>query len=199
MQINSATITYEDNQIYTPKTSGLLNIKTRLEDIINNLISKEELDLQSQINEKFKNLDFDYEFDIDAQKISADDAAFFIGILNENSVVDYTINDDGITLSLNDKQIKTTKSLLNMLQTSYDSKKPIRLDFDKDITVILKLDRHGKIQAHFIPGSNAVEEYLKQNIPSLKEIFDKENINYSYLGYSQNKNENSKRQKRSQQ
>ena len=199
MQVNSATITYEDNQVYTPKTTGIQNIKTRLEEIINNLISKEELDLQAQINEKFKNLDFDYEFDIDAEKINAEDAVFFIGILNENSIVDYTINDDGMKLSIDDKQIKTTKSLLNMLQTSFDSKKPIRLDFDKDITVILKLDRNGKIQAHFIPGSNAVEEYLKNNIPSLREIFDKENINYSYLGYSQNKNENSKKQKRSQQ
>ena len=75
-----------------------------------------------------------------------------------------------------------------MLQTSFDSKKPIRLDFDNDITVILKLDKEGKIQAHFIPGTSEVETYLKNNISCLRQSFDEEEINYSYLGYSKYKN-----------
>ena len=83
-----------------------------------------------------------------------------------------------------------------MLQTSFDSKKPIRLDFDKDITVILKMDSDGKIQAHFIPGSSEVEKYLKNNIQSLRQNFDDEEINYSYLGYSRYKEDSSKKEKR---
>ena len=89
-----------------------------------------------------------------------------------------------------------------MLQTSFDTKKPIRLDFDNDITVILKLDKEGKIQAHFIPGTSEVETYLKNNISCLKQSFDEEEINYSYLGYSKHKNnkeQNSKNKKRSNQ
>ena len=75
-----------------------------------------------------------------------------------------------------------------MLQTSIDTKKPIRLDFGNDVTVILKLDKEGKIQAHFIPGTSEVEAYLKNNITFLKQAFDEEEINYSYLGYSKQKN-----------
>ena len=88
-----------------------------------------------------------------------------------------------------------------MLQTSFDTKKPIRLDFDNDVTVILKLDKDGKVQAHFIPGTSEVESYLKNNISCLKQNFDDEEINYSYLGYSRykgNKDEqNQKNKKRS--
>ena len=96
----------------------------------------------------------------------------------------------------NNKTIEATNSLLNMLKTSLDSNKPIRLDFDKDVTVILKLDKEGKIQAHFIPGTSEAESYLKQNLVCLKQRFDDEEINYSYLGYSKNQ-QNSKKQKRS--
>ncbi|MBR1617542.1 hypothetical protein IJ670_05255, partial [bacterium] len=72
----------------------------------------------------------------------------------------------------------------------------IRIDFDKDVVVILKIDKDGKIQTHFIPGSSAVEEYLRNNIPLLKQIFDKENIGYSELSYSRYK-QNQNKQKRS--
>ena len=47
---------------------------------------------------------------------------------------------------------------------------------------------HLKIQAHFIPGTSEVETYLKNNISCLKQNFDEEEISYSYLGYSKNKN-----------
>ena len=72
------------------------------------------------------------------------------------------------------------------------------MDFDRDVTVILKLDKDGKVQAHFIPGTAEVESYLRNNIQCLKQRFDDENINYSSLGYSRYREENqSKRQKRS--
>ena len=89
-----------------------------------------------------------------------------------------------------------------MLHTSVETNKPIRLDFDNDVTVILKLDREGKIQAHFIPGSSEVESYLKNNISCLRQSFDDEEINYSHLGYSKykenkDKENNSQNKKRS--
>lgn len=179
--------------------SEFTNIRTRLAEIIENMISispKEELSLEEQINEKFLNLDFGSEFDIDATKIGLADASFFINLLNRENLINYKVEDNQLSISFNDKTIKATNSLLNMLQTSYDTKKAIRLDFDSDVTVILKLDKEGKIQAHFIPGTSEVESYLKTNIPGLKQAFDDEEINYSYLGYSQNKNK--KRQKKEQ-
>lgn len=202
MQIeNTATIEYSqplEGNVYVEKKDNIYSdIKTRLEEIIGNLVSKEEPKIEDLINDEFLNLDFGAEFNVDATQISASDAIFFVNLLNQNQLIDYSVADNKITLNCNDKPIQATNALLNMLSTSYESKKPIRLDFDNDVTVILKLDKQGKIQAHFIPGTSAVETYLKNNLPSLKQIFDEENIGYSYLGYSQNKN--SKKQKRSNQ
>jgi hypothetical protein len=145
-------------------------------------------------------LEFGSEYDVDATKIGVADAIFFVNLLNQNQTINYSVDENNkITLNCDEKQINATQSLINMLSVSYETKKPIRLDFDKDVTVILKLDDKGKVQAHFIPGTLEAENYLKQNISSLKQIFDDENINYSYLGYSNSKenSKNSRKQKRS--
>ena len=76
-----------------------------------------------------------------------------------------------------------------MLMSSVDSKKPVRMDFDNNVTVILKLDDKGKVNAHFIPGDKAVEEYLKNNIPYLRQRFDEQNISYSNISYKQYKDQ----------
>ena len=188
--------------ISKPQASGFDDIKTKICEMINNIISPNELSLDKQINEKFLELDFGSEFNIDATKIGINDAIFFVNLLNQNGSINYNVENNSLSISdINNKKINATTSLLNMLQTSFDSKKPIRLDFDNDVTVILKLDKEGKIQAHFIPGPSEVETYLKNNISCLKQSFDDEEINYSYLGYSKhkgNKNEE-KNKKRSNQ
>ena len=88
-----------------------------------------------------------------------------------------------------------------MLKSSVDAKKPIRMDFDNNVTVILKLDDKGKVNAHFIPGDKAVEEYLKNNIPYLRQRFDEQNISYSNISYKQYKDqrENPKNKKENKQ
>ena len=169
------------------KTNICSDMKLKLEEIIQNIISPVEDDFDTQLNKKFLELDFGSVFDVDATKIAPVDALFFLNILNENSAINYKIEDDKLSLDCNKKSIAATNPLLDMLKTSIESKKPIRLDFGSDVTVILKLDKEGKIMAHFIPGSSAVEKYLKENIPSLRQIFEQENINYSHLGYSQSK------------
>ncbi len=202
MQITQTTIEQKplEARIYTEKENGVYSdIRLKLEEIINNIISPKELTKEEEINNKFLSLDFASEYSVDASKIGVNDAIFFVNLLNQNQIINYSVENSKITLNCNEKQINATQSLINMLSTSYETKKPIRLDFDKDVTVILKLDHKGQIQAHFIPGSPDVEAYLKTNIPSLKQIFENENINYSYLGYSQSKNQNSKKQKRSNQ
>ncbi len=176
---------------YTQKTTGVFcDIKTRLENIIENFISKNNTTIEDEINAKFLELDFGSEFDINADKIGVNDAIFFVNLLNQQNLIDYTVEDNKINISQDGKKIDASNPLLNMLQTSFDTKKPIRLDFDNDVTVILKLDNKGKIQAHFIPGTSEVESYLKNNINCLKQRFDDEEINYSQLSYSKYKNNN---------
>lgn len=187
-----------------PENSAFASIRMKISEMIENIISPNELSFDEQINDKFLELDFGSEFNIDATKIGINDAIFFVNLLNRDGLINYSVENNVLSVSdVNNKKINATTSLLNMLQTSFDTKKPIRLDFDNDVTVILKLDKEGKIQAHFIPGTSEVETYLKNNISCLKQAFEDEDINYSYLGYSKHKNnkeeQNSKNKKRSNQ
>ena len=201
IQTSPTDVFEQSTYISKVQASPFDDIKMRIVEVIENIISPSELDLNSQINEKFLELDFGSEFNIDATKIGVNDAIFFVNLLNRDGLVNYNVNSDGLNITdINNKKINATTSLLNMLQTSFDTKKPIRLDFGNDVTVILKLDKEGKIQAHFIPGTSEVEAYLKNNISCLKQAFDEEEINYSYLGYSKQKNnkeeQNSKNNKK---
>ena len=197
---------FEPNTYIVSKTQkfDFLDIKTKIQELLGNFDTAYEQTFDEKLNEKFLELDFGSEFNIDATKIGVNDAIFFVNLLNQNNQINYTVENNSLAISdCNNKKINATNSLLNMLQSSFDTKKPIRLDFDNDVTVILKLDREGKIQAHFIPGTSEVETYLKNNISCLKQNFDEEEINYSYLGYSKHKNnkeeQNSKNKKRSNQ
>ena len=126
-----------------PENSAFESIKTKLINVIENIISKNDTnnDIDEQLNDKFLELDFGSEYDIDVSKIGINDAIFFINLLNQNNQINYSV--EGGKISLSDYQnnpINATNPLLNMLQSSLETKKPIRLDFDNDVTVILKLD-----------------------------------------------------------
>ena len=216
MEINgSPTIEYSQNALdetilegnisqdyITTKTiTPFDDIKVKLLEIISFISDNKQPTFEEQLNEKFLNLDFGSEFDIDSSKIGVNDAIFFVNLLNQNNIINYTVEDNKISLNVDDKTIKASNSLLNMLHSSIETKKAIRLDFDRDVTVILKLDKEGKILTHFIPGSFEVESFLKQNIPCLKQRFDDAQINYSQIAYSrykgENNNSNNQRKKRS--
>lgn len=84
---------------------------------------------------------------------------------------------------------KATAALIANLQESAKTHQPFRIDFDKDVSVILQVDKEGKINANFIPGDKAVEAYLRNNIDFLKQRFNEENIAYGDLNYSKSRQE----------
>lgn len=193
LQIQKNEYNIEQTAYKKSNPADFSDIRVRMMELFDNLISKkEEVTIEDRINDKFLNLDFGSEFEIDATKIGVNDAIFFVNLLNQENLINYKVEDNNLSISNDNKSINVTQSLLNLLKTSYDSKKAIRLDFDSDVTVVLKLDNKGKIQAHFIPGTKECEMYLKNNIPSLKQTFDEQGINYSYLGYSNSRNRQKK-------
>ena len=90
---------------------------------------------------------------------------------------------------------KASAALIAALQESAKTNQPFRIDFDKDVTVILNVDKEGKINANFIPGDKAVENYLRNNIEFLKNRFTEENIAYGDVNYSKSKQDKEEQKK----
>ncbi|MBR1617774.1 hypothetical protein IJ670_06440, partial [bacterium] len=121
MQITGSIETNTENIYQIRQNQGLSNIfdiKARLEEIIDNLICKEEGSIEDEINDKFLDLDFGAEFDIDATKIGINDAIFFVNLLNDNSIINYKTENDTVTLETQNEPIKATSQLIQMLKTS---------------------------------------------------------------------------------
>ena len=94
------------------------------------------------------------------------------------------------------KSSHISKTLADMLAKSMKDNQPVRIDFDNNISVIIKISRDGKISADFLPSSQIAEAYLKENLPLLKQKFDDNNIEYDELNHreqKQNEKENRKK------
>ncbi len=90
---------------------------------------------------------------------------------------------------------KASAALIEALKESSKNHQSFRVDFDKDISVILQVDKGGKINANFIPGDKAVEAYLRNNIETLRQRFNEENISYGDLTYSQSRRNKQERER----
>ena len=145
--------------------------------------------------------DIDYNFE--CLNISIQDAMFFATLVKEGQFTVETTTQDSfqsliqIETSQNlvtKKTVEVTNQISTLIEKAQSTQKPVRISFDNDVSVILKIDKHGKITAEFIPGSIEVENYLKNNIASLRQKFDEQNLPYNDLLYRQN-NKNEKNRK----
>ena len=77
-----------------------------------------------------------------------------------------------------------------MLAKAKEDNQPLRINFDNNISIIIRISRDGKISADFLPSSQIAEAYLKENLPLLKQRFDDNNISYGELNQRENRNKN---------
>ena len=84
--------------------------------------------------------------------------------------------------------------MMTLIEEAYKSQRPLRLDFDNNVSVILRVAKDGKVSAEFIPGDKAVEQYLRDNIAFLKSNLDEKDISYGDIMYKPYK-DNSKQQR----
>ena len=109
----------------------------------------------------------------------------------QNVVTELTQNPDADVQEIQ-KNVKVSATLMNALSEAVKNKQSFRIDFDKDISVIIRVDRDGAITAKFIPGDSAVEQYLKQNISTLRQRFDEQELAYNELSYTGQQKRNRK-------
>ena len=138
-----------------------------------------------------------YTIDYDVINMSDDDANFFANLVQNTDMSMQSISEH-VVMAENSKNIQkniqVSSVLMEKLAESLRTNQPFRIDFDKDVSVIIKVNKDGSLSANFIPGDKAVEQYLRNNIASLRQRFDDENLPYSELSYS-----NSREERRQQQ
>ena len=93
------------------------------------------------------------------------------------------------------QNVKVSQTLLNALNESRQNNQPIRIDFDQNVSVILRVGRDGAIAAQFIPSDKVAEQYLRANIDELRASFDEQDLPYSELSYSNSSKEQNKRRR----
>lgn len=138
-----------------------------------------------------KNTNVTVETIVSYDKVIVDraDAEFFINLVEKGEV---NLNE----ISNASKSSAVSKTLADLIAKSMQDNKPIRIDFDNDISVIIKVGKDGKISADFLPSSQVAEAYLKENLPLLKQRFDDNNIEYNELNHRKQKQDDQENRKK---
>ena len=93
------------------------------------------------------------------------------------------------------QNVQVSQALLNALNDARQNNQPIRIDFDQNIAVILRVGRDGAISANFIPSDKIAEQYLRANINELRAAFDEQELPYTELSYSHSSKEQNKKRR----
>ena len=142
-------------------------------------------------------------FDYDVINMSDSDANFFANLVQNTdmsmksiaSQIDNAMASDAQNVQQN---VKVSSVLMEKLSESMKTNQPFRIDFDKDVSVIIKVNKDGSLAANFIPGDKAVEQYLRNNISSLRQRFEEQNLPYSDLSYSNSRRQQQERRRNKQ-
>ena len=141
--------------------------------------------------DKKSNLVVDTIVNYDSVIMNKADVEFFANLV-ENGILNMS------DVQAAEKSSRVSKTLLDLLTKAMNDNKPIRIDFDNNISVIIKIDRAGKISADFLPSSQVAEAYLKENLPLLKQRFDENNIEYNELNQRERNKDNQENRKKGQ-
>lgn len=129
--------------------------------------------------------------DYSSISMTESDADFFINLTQKNDVSVQNITaqaqnmlNQGVEAKEVKQNIQISETLLNAINIAKENNQPLRIDFDQNMSVIMRFGKDGTIAANFIPGDKAVEQYLRNNIESLKNTFRENDLPYSDLSYS---------------
>lgn len=117
-----------------------------------------------------------------------------VAINPQNTVVNYVINNNieksSQLTDVSYKSLNVSKTLVNIIDYAYKTQKPVRLDFEGQSSVILKIDTEGKLTAQFLSSDKAMETLLKNSIPQLRSKMDSEGLPYKEISYREQNNKN---------
>lgn len=109
-----------------------------------------------------------------------------------------TMVDNGASVAEVKQNVQISQTLLNALSKARETNQPLRIDFDQNVSVILRIGKDGSIAANFIPGDKAVEQYLRNNISNLRAVFNENDLPYTELSYSNSSKQQNERRRNQQ-
>ena len=118
---------------------------------------------------------------LNLSELTSEDVDYIINLL-QNGTADFDFDNEENPSALSAKFLAALKdSMLN--------KKVFRIDFDNEISVIIKIDTEGKISANFLTSSKELGEGLKNNLYILRQRFEEQGIKYGSIDYTASENE----------
>jgi hypothetical protein len=165
---------------------------------------------KSEIEAFLNDMDLSARISLEGAKMDEKDLTFFLKMVEHNKLTAIPCVNTALGLNLDArlqnftaqdimKSSNVSNTILELLSKANSTNKPVRIDFDNNITLILRIDREGRIAAQFFPGDKAAEEYLKQNLASLRNRFDEQNLPYSEISYKQKRNQKGEKEKNEEQ
>lgn len=126
------------------------------------------------------------------------------GLQDKNTVIQGINNPTGQNHQLNCsvtnqagqisyKSIDVSKGVANLIEKAYKTQMPVRLDFEGNSSVILRIAADGKLSAEFQSSNKAMEDILKNSIPSLRNRLDAEGITYKAVFFKDTPKRQNKR------
>lgn len=109
-----------------------------------------------------------------------------------------TMIENGTSVAEVKQNVQISQTLLDALSKARETNQPLRIDFDQNVSVILRIGKDGAIAANFIPGDKAVEQYLRNNISNLRAIFNENDLPYTELSYSNSSKQQNERRRNQQ-
>ena len=140
-------------------------------------------------------------FDYDVINMTDEDANFFADLVQNTDMSMKSIATQLSDNLLNNteatqKSMRVSSVLMEKLAESVKNNQPFRIDFDKDVSVIIKVSKEGRISANFLPGSDIAENYLKNNMANLVQRFEAQGIEYDELSHQKQKRDNEQQNKK---
>lgn len=186
---NNVQMLPEDNEL-------LSNTNMPFSEMLSQKLADSDTSLSS---DSISSLGVDYNYE--TISMSLEDAMFFINLTKEgqfsvetaqNGEIQSVVQIEVAQNTASKKAVEVTNQITTLIEKAQKTQKPVRITFDNNVSVILKIDKHGKVTAEFIPGSVEVENYLRNNISALRQKFDEQNLPYNDLFYRQNGRQNNR-------
>lgn len=185
-----------ENTLFAKSYNELNSQIAALNDIKNNSLNKTQ-----SVNSKNDEMKTDSTKYCATIKMDNNDISFYLNLVDNqqmsaqsgqanNNINQFANNFTEVKSEATQKTVQVSATLLDALNEAAKTNKPFRIDFDSDVAVIMKVDKNGVLSANFIPGSAAVEQYLRNNIDGLRQSFNDQNLPYNQLTYSNREKQN---------